>query len=95
MSTRLLDIVSSRSLKHNIGLRNGSIIMEYIKLDKDDTLELRRNLRKSDKELLRRIGVEYRQIHGPKKLLGEGWSITEGELDLPEESCNFAVVHRK
>ena len=69
--------------------------MEYIKLDDDDTLGLRRNLRKSDKERLHRIGVEYRQIHGPKGLLGEGWSITEGELDLPEESRNFAVVHRK
>ena len=95
MSARLLDIVSSRSLKNNIGLRNGSIIMEYINLDKDDTLKLRRNLRKSDKEHLHQMGVEYRQIHGPETLLGQGWSITEGELDLPEELRNFAVVHRK
>jgi len=65
--------------------------MEYIQLDKDDTLKLRRNLRKSDKERLHEIGVECRQVHGPKKLLGEGWSITEGELDLPEETRNYVA----
>ncbi|KDR70547.1 hypothetical protein GALMADRAFT_877956 [Galerina marginata CBS 339.88] len=66
------------------------IILEYIKLDTDNTLKLRRHLGKTDKLHIRRIGLEYFGMTGPKKLLGSGWSLTGSEMDSPDETRKLA-----
>jgi len=57
--------------------------MEYIQLDKDDTLKLRRNLRKSDKERLHEIGVK---CTGPRSSLVKGGQSQKA-------SCTYQKSH--
>jgi hypothetical protein len=62
------------------------IIMKYISLDEEDTLKLRRDLRRTDKQRLHGIGVDYFAKDAHKLITGSGRLITGSELDPPEDS---------